>query len=217
MLAIASGSADGWSYFGLAHAFVANMTGNTVLLGIAVFQSHGDMLHPLVSIAGYFAGVCLGTLIARRVPTGETWARSISWALFLESLFLLAAETVWVAVHQHPSAALGSILLACVALAIGVQSAAMVQLKIPGVVTTYITGTWTTLANGLTLLAARQPQIEREKTKFEERFALQAVVLAVYFLSAVLTGWSFRHAPAVVGAISAVAVLLVAAYGALRG
>lgn len=48
MLAIAAGSADGWSYFGLGHAFVANMTGNTVLLGIAVFL-HGDLLHPPVS------------------------------------------------------------------------------------------------------------------------------------------------------------------------
>ena len=41
ILAASAGSADGWSYFGLGHAFVANMTGNTVLLGLAVFQLHG--------------------------------------------------------------------------------------------------------------------------------------------------------------------------------
>ena len=29
LLAASAGSADGWSYFGLGHAFVANMTGNT--------------------------------------------------------------------------------------------------------------------------------------------------------------------------------------------
>ena len=44
VLAASAGSADGWSYLGLGHAFVANMTGNTVLLGIAVFQNHGDLL-----------------------------------------------------------------------------------------------------------------------------------------------------------------------------
>jgi len=33
ILAVSAGSADGWSYFGIGHAFVANMTGNTVLLG----------------------------------------------------------------------------------------------------------------------------------------------------------------------------------------
>jgi uncharacterized membrane protein YoaK (UPF0700 family) len=216
MLAIASGSADGWSYFGIAHSFVANMTGNTVLLGISIFYLHGDVLHPLIGIAGYVAGVLVGTLICRRVPEGVTWARPVSWALFLESLLLLAAEAGWVGMHQQPSPTSRSILLACVALAIGIQSAAMFQLKIPGIVTTYITGTWTTLTNGLTLLAARQPRIVRKKIKFEERFALQGAVLAVYFLSAFVTGWAFRHAPAVVGGISAVAVLLVAGYSALR-
>ena len=60
VLAAASGSADGWSYFGLAHSFVANMTGNTVLLGISIFHAHGDIAHPLLAIAGYVAGVALG-------------------------------------------------------------------------------------------------------------------------------------------------------------
>jgi uncharacterized membrane protein YoaK (UPF0700 family) len=216
-LAVASGSADGWSYLGIAHAFVANMTGNTVLLGIAVFQSHGDVLHPLLAVAGYVAGVIAGTLICRRVPEGSTWARAVSWALFLESLILLVAESAWVSVRQHPSPAGADILLASVALAIGIQSAAMVQLKVPGVVTTYITGTWTTLANGLTRFATRQPRITEQKKKFEERFLLQASVLTVYFLSAVLTGWAFHHAPAIAGGIPAVSVLLVAGYGALRG
>jgi uncharacterized membrane protein YoaK (UPF0700 family) len=216
MLAAASGSADGWSYFGIAHAFVANMTGNTVLLGISVFQSHGDMLHPLLGIASYLAGTALGTLICRRVPEGAIWDQSTSWALFAEALLLLAAEAAWVAMAYHPSPRAGSILLATVAFAIGIQSGAMVQLRIPGVVTTYITGTWTTLTNGLVLLATRQPRVVQQETKFEKRFALQALVLAAYFLSAVLTGWAFRHAPAVVGGISAVAVLLAAGYGALR-
>lgn len=216
ILAVASGSADGWSYFGIAHAFVANMTGNTVLLGIAVFHLHGDVLHPLIAVAGYAAGVAGGTLVARRVPEGATWARCVSWALFVEALLLLAAETAWIATRQQPSPKSADFLLSCVALAIGIQSAAMLQLKVPGVVTTYITGTWTTLTNGLTLLAARHPRVMRDKTRFEERFALQAFVLAFYFLSAVLTGWAFRHAPAVVGGIPAVSVLVVAGYGALR-
>ena len=54
MLAASAGSADGWSYFGFGHAFVANMTGNTVLLGLAVFQPHGDW-----SILSSLSGVML--------------------------------------------------------------------------------------------------------------------------------------------------------------
>jgi uncharacterized membrane protein YoaK (UPF0700 family) len=216
LLAVASGSADGWSYFGLAHAFVANMTGNTVMLGIAVFHLHGDVIHPLVALIGYLAGTVVATLVARKIPESAVWARPVSWALFLEAVLLIAAEAGWVALGHAPSEKAGLALLAVVALAIGMQSGAMVQLRVPGVVTTYITGTWTTLTNGLTLLATRQPRIERHKKSIEERFALQAAVLGAYLLAAILTGWTFRHAEAVVGAIPAAAVLLVAGYGALR-
>lgn len=216
LLAAASGSADGWSYFGLAHAFVANMTGNTVLLGIAVFHLHGDFVHPLIAICGYVAGTAAATLIARNVPEGATWARPVSWALFVEAVLLMAAEAAWVAMGQTLPPRTADALLALVALAIGVQSGAMVQLRVPGVVTTYITGTWTTLTNGLTLLAARQPRVVRQQKRLEERFLLQATVLAAYLASAILTGWAFRHAPAVLGWIPTAAVLLAAGYGALR-
>lgn len=216
LLAAASGSADGWSFFGLAHAFVANMTGNTVLLGISVFHLQSDRLHPLIALCAYVAGTVLATLLTRRVQPGALWAKAVSWTLFFESLLLVAAEIAWVASAHAPGPHLDDALLAVVALAIGLQSGAMVQLRIPGVVTTYISGTWTTLANGLTLLGIRAPRIERQKARFEERFALQAVILGFYFLSAVLAGWLFLHVPSLVGALPAGAVLLVAGYGALR-
>ncbi|MGA8531308.1 MAG: YoaK family protein [Acidobacteriaceae bacterium] len=215
-LAAASGSADGWSFFGLAHAFVANMTGNTVLLGIAIFHLQRDILHPLIALCSYLVGTVLGTLITRHVRPGAVWAKSVSWTLFLEALLLIAAEIGWIATAHAPSPRREACLLAVVAVAIGLQSGAMIQLRIPGVVTTYITGTWTTLTNGLTLLATHNRRVERDKVRFEERFALQASVLGVYFLSALLTGWCFLHLPSLVGAIPAAAVLLAACYGALR-
>lgn len=216
LLAAASGSADAWSYFGIAHAFVANMTGNTVLMGAAVFHLHGDVVHPLIAVGGYVAGTVLGTLITRKVRPGVVWDRRVTGTLFLESLILIASEAVWIATHHAPAPHTASLLLAFVAVAVGLQSGAMFQLRIPGVVTTYITGTWTAVTNGVTLLVTRQPRIERDKARYEERFAIQAAVLACYFLSAVLTGWAFRHATSSVGAIAAVAVLLVAGYGLLR-
>ena len=61
----------------------------------------------------------------------------------------------------------------------------MLQLKIPGIVTTYITGTWTTLMSGLVRIKSQTPNKER---KSEQRLLMQAAILAVYFLSAALTG-----------------------------
>jgi len=212
ILAASAGSADGWSYFGLGHAFVANMTGNTVLLGIAVFQDHGDLLHPAISLGCYAAGAMLGSLLTGRVQPGAVWSRAISWTLMLEALLLLAAEAGWIAVHlsigHFPNLEL---LLAVVALAIGLQSGAMVQLKIPGIVTTYITGTWTTMLSGLVRLARHEQEIPGQEA--EGRLAMQAAVLCAYFLSAVLTGWLFRHLPLAVGVLPALSVLLVALHG----
>jgi len=215
ILAASAGSADGWSYFGLGHAFVANMTGNTVLLGIAVFQNPGDLLHPAISLGCYAAGVVIGSLLTRNVRPGTAWSRAISWTLMLEALLLLAAEAGWVAIHVRASHSPSlDLLLATVALAIGMQSGAMVQLKIPGIVTTYITGTWTTMLSGLVRLARGERQQDRgQDLEFEQRLLLQAAVLSAYFLSAVLTGWLFQHLPLAVGALPGLCILLVAVRG----
>jgi uncharacterized membrane protein YoaK (UPF0700 family) len=216
ILAASAGSADGWSYFGLGHAFVANMTGNTVLLGLAVFQNHGDLLHPAISLGCYAAGAVLGSLFTGTVQPGTVWSKAISWTLMLEALLLLAAEAGWLAIHLHISHSINfELLLATVALAIGMQSGAMVQLKIPGIVTTYITGTWTTMLSGLVRLA-RHDQQQAPGQEAEKRLAMQAAVLSVYFLSAVLTGWLFRRLPLAVGVLPGLSVLLVALHGILR-
>ena len=81
MLAASAGSADAWSYFGLGHAFVANMTGNTVILGLAVFQDHGDMLHPAIALGCYACGAMLGSLFTEKVQPGAVWARARASAL----------------------------------------------------------------------------------------------------------------------------------------
>ena len=94
------------------------------------------------------------------------------------------------------------------------RSKTRLELKIPGIVTTYITGTWTSLLTGLVRFARQ----EREHTTgqdpgFEERLLMQAGVLSVYFLSVVLTGWFFRHLPLAVGVLPGLSVLLVAVHG----
>jgi uncharacterized membrane protein YoaK (UPF0700 family) len=213
ILAASAGSSDGWSYFGFGHAFVANMTGNTVLLGLAVFQNHGDLLHPAIALGCYAAGAVIGSLLTGRVQPGAVWSRAISWTLMLEALLLLAANAGWIAIQLHISSSPSlELLLATVALAIGMQSGAMVQLKIPGIVTTYITGTWTTMLSGLVRLARDEQQPEQE-AEFEKRLAMQAAVLCVYFLAAVLTGWLFRYRPIAVGLLPGLSVLLVAVHG----
>ena len=162
VLAATAGATDAWSYFGLGHVFIANMTGNTVLLGAAL--SHGkwtEVARPLGAVVAYVCGVFMGTVLLDRVlgvadesvsvdegRGAQVWPRKISWIPGLESMLLIAVALVWA---RHGGGNLwvrrGMVVVAAVAL--GLQSAAMQSLKLPGIVTTYITGTWTTLAAGL--------------------------------------------------------------------
>lgn len=222
LLAVASGSADAWSYLGLGHAFVANMTGNTVLTGLAIFQKNGDVVHPLLALICYAFGAAAASFFTRKVREGAVWARAVTFTLLLEALIMAAAEAGWIAarLNAFPGTAPApplTVLLCCVAFAIGLQSGAMLQLKIPGIVTTYITGTWTTLMSGIVQFARqRKRETPKQKIRFEERLLMQAGILAVYFLSAVLAGWLFQHRPMAVGAVCAACVMAVALYAAAR-
>jgi uncharacterized membrane protein YoaK (UPF0700 family) len=211
LLAASAGSADGWAFLGLGHTFVANMTGNTILLGIAVFQNHGDLLHPAISLAAYLTGVLIGSLLTGNVRQG-IWSKAISWTLMLEALLLLAAEAGWMAVQLHANHPPNlELLLATLSLAVGMQSAAMIRLNVPGIVTTYITGTWTTLVSGLVNLIRRPAQ--QQDQQLEERLMTQVGVVSVYLLSAVLAGWLFRYRPIAMGALPACSLLVVAVHG----
>ena len=224
ILAVSAGSADGWSYFGIGHAFVANMTGNTVLLGVGIVGRGGEIVHPAIAIGCYLAGVLLASYLTRDLHQGETWPRKVSATLLLEALVMIAAEIAWIMILHHTArdyllVAQGlNVLLGGVAFAVGMQSGTMVQLKIPGVVTTYITGTWTSLMSGaVRFIGGRRRAPVRQQLALEERLLMQGAILAAYFLAAMLTGWVLKSLPAVVGAIPAASVLVVAVFGLARG
>lgn len=216
-LAVTSGSADGWSYIGLGRAFVANMTGNTVLLGISIFGRTGDSLHPLVSLIAYAVGVAAGSFLTRHVRPGTIWSKSVSLTLLLESLLLVAAAAGWISVRGAPGQMASLILLGCVATSIGLQSGALLPLRLPGIITTYITGTWTTLVSGLVQIGGGRERVRESKDSFEERLLIQAAFLVVYLLSAIATGWISERMPELLGGIPSVPVLLVVIWSVWRG
>jgi uncharacterized membrane protein YoaK (UPF0700 family) len=223
ILAVSAGSADGWGYFGLGHAFVANMTGNTVLVAMSLLGYQSDLAQRAIAIGCYLVGVMLAALLTRGVRQGEKWPRQVTATLLLESILLIGAEIGWMAIVHYPGqdhafvAHVHDILLGGVAFAIGIQSGAMLQLRIPGVVTTYITGTWTSLSSGVVRLASgKRSGPARKNLAFEERLLLQGAVLVFYFFSAMLSAWVLKNLPAAVGVIPAASVLVVGTVGLVR-
>src|SRR6185312_13646928 len=138
----------------------------------------------------------------------------ISLTLFLEALLLLAVEAMWIDIKSAPQTDLRNAMLGVVSFGIGMQSGAMLRLQIPGIVTTYITGTWTTLVSGLVRLGASREPPPSGRLSFEERLILQGAFLATYFLSALATGWLFHFHRMAAGALAAVPLLIAATYGA---
>lgn len=217
LLSATAGSADGWSFSGLGHVFVANMTGNTVLIGLAAVKTNGDVLHPLLALCSYAAGTALGSLLPGKASAPDNWRPSVFAALLLEVFILAGAEIGWCMAYRAGRPPSIDILLCLLACAVGLQSGVMLQLKIPGVVTTYITGTWSTLISASTRLFFRHEKPRRKKPlPLEERLLLQIAVIAAYLLSAALTGWLFRYAPAGVGALPVSTLALATLYGICR-
>ena len=142
---LAAGYADAVAFFGLG-VFTANMTGNTVLLGGALaarfvphFPGMLTLELPVVSILCFVAGAALAAF-ALRGETGRPPVRTRLVVGFAAALLIGAAL-----VFTHDAGALLTPL--CVALlsaVMGIQSVVAVRLGVPGVSTTYVTGTLVT-------------------------------------------------------------------------
>ncbi len=195
-LAVTAGSLDSWSYFGLTHVFIANHTGNTLLLGYSLTSRNwAQALSAGSAIAAYAVGVFAGTLLSRPVrkevqhsePDAILWPARTTVALAAELLLLLTAAALASAFSPARGTALAHGLVAIGAVAVGIQSAAMNALNLPGIVTTYISGTWTTLVVGLAQLVDGEER-GGEKTAWTNRLLVQTEVIAVYCASAGLSG-----------------------------
>jgi len=228
LLAWAAGSVDAIGFLGLGHVFTANMTGNTVLLGLSLGEGRSlAALANVVALAGFCLGVAFGALIVERDSNRGEWDRPVTVALFLEALMLVAFTLCW---HLTPggsersSAALYT-LIALSAAAMGIQSAAVRRLNLPGVATTYVTGTMTSLVAGLTRrLHPARPAVKRGAGPADAKPAashamLQASVIVIYGLSALASGFFQSHVPQLVAIapLFAISVVLLAVGFAQKG
>ena len=145
LLTCIAGYLDAISYRGLERVFTANMTGNTVLLGLALVEADSQAaLWSGLALAGFLMGSALGAWIVERGQSAGMWPPPVTVALALEWVILLAFAVGW----QWASQALSiltarAVLIVLSALAMGVQSATVRRLDVSGIATTYITGTLT--------------------------------------------------------------------------
>src|SRR5262249_26783386 len=110
------------SYLGLGHVFVANMTGNLVLLGFAAAGLQGVSLGAsVVALAGFAVGAAVGRVVA----SGDDGAGRNLMRTFAVEAVCIGAATIARATHAvgpHGNARLA--LVALLAVAMGAQTIA---------------------------------------------------------------------------------------------
>ena len=163
-LAITSGATDAVSFLALGGAFTSVMTGNLVLLGIAIGHLDGQLAVQIaVAVVGYVAGTAAGVrIVGHSAPDDPVWPAAVTRGLLTEtSLFLLYAVGWWTSGAQ-PGAVMSGLLTGLCAVALGVQSGTVRRFGLSGLSTTYLTGTLTSLVDRL----ATGGRLRREVRQF---------------------------------------------------
>jgi uncharacterized membrane protein YoaK (UPF0700 family) len=149
-LTAATGSVDAVSYLGLGRVFTANLTGNLVLLGIAIGQGQlAGSIRAVIAFAAFVIGVLIGVRVTARTEPATVWPRSATVVLLAELGLLLGLLVVWDLTGVRPAAVALDILIVLSAGAMGMQTAAARRLGVMGVTTTFVTGMLTNLIAAL--------------------------------------------------------------------
>lgn len=138
------------------------MTGNIVLMGIAVGQGQAlSTVRSGLALAGFIVGVVLGTVVTRAGHEDEMWPERVTAALGLELLLLASLAAGWLVMGGRPGNPEIGALIGMSALAMGTQTAAARRLPVTGVSTTFVTGMLTTLITQLIALTGSRMEWAR--------------------------------------------------------
>jgi uncharacterized membrane protein YoaK (UPF0700 family) len=216
LLTWVAGTVDAIGYLGLGHVFTANMTGNAVLLGLAFGQ--GQFLaafRALFALGGFILGVGGGAILAHRAGTDVDQRRAFVGPVMVEALILaLFALLLHLPMIPRNQDTL-YVLIGLSAVAMGVQSAAVRRLNLPGIATTVLTGTITSLVAGLvrllhiTYVSSPSEEPVESAASRKHHLRLQAGVFMVYVVAAIAAGFFQHRVPLVVGGSPVVAIGLV--------
>lgn len=152
-LTFAAGSVDAVALLRL-DVFTAVMTGNIVLLGLAVGQgAFGNALRSIVAVVAYSVGVVVGARIVGALAIETHWSPKVTRALAVEWVLQAAFLIGWLFTAANPEGVSATTLIAFSGVAMGIQAATARALA-PGMSTTYVTGTLTGLLSELSALGS---------------------------------------------------------------
>lgn len=144
VLTFSTGVVDAIGYLGLDKVFAGNMTGNVVILGMALVGAEGlPWVGPLIALVAFMIGAAIGGRVLRSVASGWTVRTTV---LFAVAGAVLAALTVALGVGGVPSGGWELVPTGFLAAAMGLQAATARHLAVKDVTTVVVTSTITGFA-----------------------------------------------------------------------
>jgi uncharacterized membrane protein YoaK (UPF0700 family) len=200
-LTVVTGIVDAFSYLGMGHVFVANMTGNVVFVAFSLASAPGFSLWAsLLAIAAFSSGAILGGRIGVRDSTHR--GRLLASAVGVEAVLGLGAF-VDAEIVGHPFTGTGKVsLIVLLALTMGVQNATARRLGVPDLTTTVLTLTLTGISADGRLGGGGDSKIGR-----------RLLSVASMFFGALIGALIVRGAHPELGLLVAAALLVVVAFG----
>jgi uncharacterized membrane protein YoaK (UPF0700 family) len=143
LLAAIAGWVDALSFSELGSVFTSFQSGNLIFLGLATDQGDTEQLvGAAASLTAFLAGTALGAYAVGRADVKWPDASRLMPAFALEWLLLIAFAACWGAFGTPAGDSAERVaLVALAALAMGAQGAAVLALRIRGVVTNAMTAT----------------------------------------------------------------------------
>ncbi|WP_127127013.1 YoaK family protein [Georgenia sp. SYP-B2076] len=144
VLTFSTGVVDAVGYLGLDRVFTGNMTGNVVILGMALTGADDlPVRGPLVALAAFMVGAVIAGRVLRGVPSGWTHRTT---ALLAAVGMLILAVTVPTLALEDMGEVFPVVVTAALGLAMGMQAATARHLSVKDVTTVVVTSTIAGLA-----------------------------------------------------------------------
>lgn len=145
VLTFTTGINDAVGYLGLDKVFTGNMTGNVVVLGMALARGPGlPVVGPALALVGFLGGAAVGGRTLRYA--GPAWTPRTTVLFGGVSIVMLALAVVLFVTGAEPAPPVRVTVTTLAAVAMGVQAAAARHVAVKDVTTVVVTSTLTGLA-----------------------------------------------------------------------
>lgn len=145
VLTFTTGINDAVGYLGLDKVFTGNMTGNVVILGMALAGGTGlPVAGPALALVGFMVGAATGGRVLRR--SGRAWSGRVTALLACVALVMFALAAVLIGLGDDPDHDVMVTVTTAAAVAMGMQAATARHVAVLDVTTVVVTSALTGLA-----------------------------------------------------------------------